>query len=81
MNLREDKWEVIALAGGTLSTIDLVTTYTGWARVFCLVLGLFGISAWCREIRVKRRKRRDLRRAWLTHFDRLMRDEVKHRCR
>ncbi|MFI5659198.1 hypothetical protein [Streptomyces sp. NPDC051684] len=79
MNLREDKWEILVVVSAAVSTGNAAVEYHGWARLFWLALGIFCVSAWCREIRKNRRKRRELRRAWLAHFDRLMRDEVKRR--
>ncbi|MFF3496500.1 hypothetical protein ACFYWS_34740 [Streptomyces sp. NPDC002795] len=76
---REDKWQVVILVAGALSTVSLVLEYSGWARAFFLALGVLCVSTVFRDLRVKRRKRLARRQALLTRLDRLMRDEVKRR--
>ncbi|MFZ3573279.1 hypothetical protein ACOKM5_40755 [Streptomyces sp. BH097] len=76
---REDKWLVVALGGMAVSTASQLVNYTGWARVFWVALGLFAMGSLSWQLRRDRRKRRARRQEWLTHFDRLLRDEVRRR--
>ncbi|MFJ8931583.1 MULTISPECIES: hypothetical protein [unclassified Streptomyces] len=78
---RDEKWQVVLLVAGTLSTISLVMEHSGWTSAFFMALGVFCVITVFRDLRATRRKRRAERRALLTRLDRLMRREVKRRCR
>lgn len=63
------------LAIGNATDSDTSTGWRLWGVFVPLVLALWGV----REARRERRKYLARRQEWLTHFDRLMRDEVKRR--
>ncbi|MHC5264449.1 hypothetical protein ACYSUO_41815 [Streptomyces sp. UC4497] len=77
---RSDKWPAVALAGMLIAALcNVMTSHTGWARVFWPAVAVHVISYPARHLYRERRTWRAERQALLTRLDRLLRDEVRRR--